>query len=347
VRSPRRLALAAFAVGLVAACGGSNRAGQHPGAAGSAGQGGSVAIAGSGGAVGGAAGGTGGGMFGGGGGSAGTSADDAAVGPPDASTGDTSAGAADAAGEASGPPGAGCSAPGTICWDFEEGTIPAGWTKYRDEFTGTLLVDATRPHRGMYALHAKDFQGGTEGNQGGPKKTIRFNLPAGFGPLMWGRAFIYTTPARPASHAGFFNARYPRPMSMATDFASLDWYEAATYMGTYMSIWHPPEPPGYPEDVQVTSTPIVLDDWACLEWEFDGQNGDAPEAAEPRMWLNGVELAWPDTFIYPTGAQRPFHEKATNFTVIETGIYLYQGLTTVTNWWIDDLAVGKERIGCD
>jgi hypothetical protein len=245
------------------------------------------------------------------------------------------------------PPAAGCAASGTICWDFEEGALPAGWTKYRDEYTGTLLVDATRPHRGAYSLHAKDYKGGTEGDQGGPKKTIRFNLPAGFGPTMWGRAFVYTTPARPASHAGLFNARYPRPGSTATDFGALDWYEAATYMGTYMSIWHPPEPPGYPEAVQVTDTPIVLDTWACVEWLFDGQNGDAAEAAEPRMWIDGVELAWPNTFIYPDGAKRPPHEKATSFTVIETGIYLYQGLSTVTNWWIDDLAVGKQRIGCD
>jgi hypothetical protein len=331
---------------VVGACGG-NHAARPGGTAGGAGQ----ASAGAGGGAGSpnAGGGTSGGASGGGGGggSAGATSVDAAGEPAEAGAGDASAPTTDAVGEASGPPGAGCSAPGTICWDFEEGTIPAGWTKYRDEFTGTLLVDNTRPHRGMYSLHAKDYQGGTEGNQGGPKKTIRFNLPAGFGPVLWGRAFIYTTPARPASHAGFFNARYPRPMSTATDFGSLDWYESATYMGTYMSIWHPPEPPGYPEAVQVTSTPIVLDDWACLEWEFDGQNGTAPEAAEPRMWLDGVELAWPNTFIYPTGAQRPFHEKATNFTVLETGIYLYQGLTTVTNWWIDDLAVGKQRIGCD
>jgi hypothetical protein len=176
-------------------------------------------------------------------------------GPPDAGAAGASADAArDAASVQTGADaapdvgvlsmGAGCSAPGTLCWDFEEGTLPAGWTMYRSEYAAALLVDNTRPHRGTYALHAKDFKGGTEGNQGGPKKTMRFNLPAGFGPVMWGRAFVYTTPARPSSHAGLFNARYPRPGSMSTDISTLDWYEAATYMGTYMSIWHPPEPPG-------------------------------------------------------------------------------------------------------
>jgi hypothetical protein len=251
------------------------------------------------------------------------------------------------AGDATLPPGTGCGATGTLCWDFEEGKLPAGWTPYRSEYTGQLLVDDTRPHRGTFSLHAKDFKGGAEGAQGGPKKTMRFALAPAFGPVMWGRAFVYTTPARPLSHAGIFNARYPRPGSQATTIDALDWYEAATYMGTYMSIWHPPEPPGYPEAVQVSDTQLVLDDWACLEWLFDGDNGTAAEAAEPRMWLNGVELAWPSAFIYPTGAARPKHEKAQNFTVIEAGIYLYQGLPTVTNWWIDDLAVGKQRIGCN
>jgi hypothetical protein len=245
--------------------------------------------------------------------------------------------------------GAGCSAPGTICWDFEEGRIPAGWTPYRNEFNGTLVVDNTRPHRGSYALHAKDFNGGVEGQQGGPKHTIRFDLPANFGPILWGRAYVYTTPARPASHAGLFNARYPRPNATSTAINALDWYEVATYMQDYMTVWHPPEPPGYPEWVQVADTLLVLDDWACLEWLFDGANGANPEAADPRMWLNGTELKWPAPFVFsvPATTTRPVQEKAQQFTVLETGVYLYQGLTTTTNWWIDDLAVGKQRIGCN
>jgi hypothetical protein len=252
-------------------------------------------------------------------------------------------------GDAGDVSGGGCAAPGTICWDFEEGKLPAGWTAYRNEFTGTLLVDNTRAHRGMYALHAKDLLGGVEGQQGGPKKTVRFDLPADFGPTLWGRAFVYTTPARPSSHAGIFNARYPRPgMVTATDIGKLDWYEVATYMQRYMTVWHPPEPPGYPEWVQVADTPLVLDDWACLEWLFDGANGANPQAADPRLWLNGTELTWPAPFVFsdPATTTRPLQEKAQNFTVLEVGSYLYQGLPTATNWWIDDLAVGKQRVGC-
>ncbi|MDB5104409.1 MAG: hypothetical protein JWP91_2098 [Fibrobacteres bacterium] len=241
----------------------------------------------------------------------------------------------------------GCAA-GALCWDFEEGRIPDGWTTFRNEFNGTLLVDGTKPHKGGFALHAKDLVGGKEGVQGGPKKSIKYTLPANFGPILWGRAFVFTTPARPASHAGLFNARYPRPGSTNTTMAALDWYELATYQQTYMAIWHPPEPPGYPEWVLHSDKPLVLDAWACLEWVFDGSNGTAPEAADPRVWVDGTELAWPDTFVFsdPAGKPKPVMEKAQNFTMLETGVYLYQGLVQATNWWIDDLAVSSRRIGC-
>jgi hypothetical protein len=259
-----------------------------------------------------------------------------------------SAGSAGSAGAGASASGVGC-AGAALCWDFEEGSLPAGFVVSRDEFEGELLVDATRPHGGTYSLHAKDLSGGTPGTAGGPKKSIKYTLPGGFGPTLWGRAFVYTTPARPVSHAGLFNARYPRPGNPSTAQEDLDWYEVATYQEKYMGIWHPPEPPGFPEWVLVSGTPLVLDAWACLEWLFDGANGENLEAADPRVWLDGSELAWPEQFVFsePAGAAKPVMEKAENFTMIETGVVMYQGLSVPTSWWIDDLAIGPQRIGCD
>ena len=51
----------------------------------------------------------------------------------------------------------GCATQETLCWDFEEGALPAGWTAHRDEFNGQLLVDDSRAHSGRYALHAKEL----------------------------------------------------------------------------------------------------------------------------------------------------------------------------------------------
>jgi hypothetical protein len=282
----------------------------------------------------------------GGAGSGGTSAGGSTA--IDAATSDASdAGASSTEVHPDASAGAGCNVAGAICWDFEEGKLPIGWTPYRNEFNGTLLVDATKPHRGQYALHAKDLIGNTEGKDGGPKKTMKFNLPTTFGPTLWGRAFVYTTPARPLSHAGLFNARYPRPgaaMNTWTTVNTLDWYEVATSNMNYVSIYHPPEPPGTPEWVQTSTTPLVLDKWACVEWLFDA----APaEAADPRVWVDGVEIAWMPAFVVPSTSPKPAHERATTFSFLEAGVYLYQGLSMATNWWIDDLGVSPQRIGCN
>ena len=225
---------------------------------------------------------------------------------------------------------------------------PTGWTAYRNEFNGSLAVDNTKAHHGTFALHAKGLWGGAAGADGGPKKSIRYNLPANFGPVLWGRMWVYTTIVSD-SHTGLFNARYPRPGTTDTDISKLDWYEAATYTGKYMTVWHPPEPPGFPEWVKVADTAGVTNAWSCLEWEFDGANGTQPQAADPRMWLNGTELNWPAPFVFsvPATTVRPTQEKVTNFTVLETGVYMYQWLAEPgSDTWIDELAVGKERIGC-
>ena len=161
---------------------------------------------------------------------------------------------------------------------------------------------------------------------------------------------MYTTPTRPEAHAGFFNARYPKPGQ--PDNApenQLNWYEVASYQQAYMSIFHPPWPPGFPEDVQVSDTQLVLDRWTCVEWLFDGKNdADPTQGALPRMWLDGTELAWPQHFTYsePAGAKAPFRDKVGNFTVIELGIVTWQDVPTPTSWWIDDVAIGTTRIGC-
>lgn len=262
-----------------------------------------------------------------------------------AGTGGTSGqGPVGTGGSGGGSVGTGCTEK-TLCWDFEEGTTPAGFTPWRTNGSGQLLVDGTRPYgNSAYSLHAKDLQGG-------PQHTWKYVLPENFGPVMWGRMRLYTSPTRPEAHAGFFNARYPKPgQPDSAPENQLNWYEIASYQQKYMSIWHPPWPPGFPEDVQVSDTQLVLDEWTCVEWLFDGKNdADPMEAAYPRMWLDGTELAWPEHFTYsePAGAPAPFRDKAGNFTVIELGIVTWQNVPTPTSWWIDDVGVGTERIGCD
>lgn len=276
---------------------------------------------------------------GGGGGAGGTA--------PAGGSGGSAAGGGGAGGSGgSASSGVGCTGK-TICWDFEEGTLPNGWSKHFDQPNGELLVDNTKPFgTSKYSLHAKDIQGGQ------PQKSIIYNLPANFGPVLWGRMHLFTAGTRPDSHAGFFAAYYLPVGSADTAMNKLDWYEVASYTQNYMSIWHPPWPPGFPEHVQVSDTPLTLDKWTCVEWQFDSKNdADAMQAATPRTWLDGVELKWPMIFAYDDvnmqNQNLPKRAKGTNFTIVETGVTMWQKLDTPNNYWIDDLAVGPERIGCN
>ena len=78
---------------------------------------------------------------------------------------------------------------------------------------GTLLVDNVMPHSGKCSLHMKDFSG----NQ--PQHAFIAALPAKFGPILWGRAFVFNT-ATPSGHGALIKTRYAIPNS--TD---VDWYE--------------------------------------------------------------------------------------------------------------------------
>lgn len=162
---------------------------------------------------------------------------------------------------------------------------------------------------------------------------------------------MFTAGTRPEAHAGLF-ALLPARRLRNDDHDHVGLVRGRQFTQKYMSIWHPPWPPGFPEAVQVSDTPLSLDTWTCVEWLFDGKNeADATEAAMPRVWLDGTELAWPTKFAFSEedqmNATPPKRNKATNFTVFETGITLWQSMPTANNWWIDDIGIGPERVGCN
>ncbi len=82
--------------------------------------------------------------------------------------------------------------------------------------------------------------------------------------------------------------------------------------------------------------------WACAEWRFDGA------ANAMRLWLDGQELT--DLAVNGIG-QGCVHQgvsfpwTAPTFERIDVGWESYQADDARTIW-IDDLAVGTERIGC-
>jgi hypothetical protein len=285
------------------------------------------------------AGGSASGQLGGGAGGSG-----GASGATTAGTAGTMAGSAGAAGGVGGSVGIGCKA-ATVCYDFEECATPAGWTVPKFNTgegnigAGATLVDNVKAHSGTCSLHMKDFSGDQ------PQHAFLADLPANFGPVLWGRAWVFTTSA-PTNHGALIKTRYAIPNS-----ADQDWYEVGYEQKNYNGQWHNPLPPsGLPEWILRSTTPITINAWQCVEWLFDAQNGNLPEAADPRIWVDGKEIVFGPGIEYDLsntpGLPRPVTPKANNFVSIEVGLTMYHQIDENTNIYLDELAFAKERIGC-
>jgi hypothetical protein len=324
-------------------------------AAGTGGGGAGAGAAGTGsGTAGGGGTGTGGDASGGGGGGnlgtagdgvGGTAGQSAAGGGGSGGAGD--AGTATDGGGATDANGTGCKG-ATVCYDFEECATPQGWTVPNyptdpgegNQGAGSILVDNVMPHSGKCSLHMKDFSGSQ------PQHAFIAALPANFGPVLWGRAFVFNT-ATPTQHGALLKTRYAIPNS-----ADVDWYEVGYELHNYDGIWHSPLPPsGLPEWVLQSNTTIVVNNWTCVEWLFDAQNGAEAQAADPRIWQDGVEVTFKPGFEYDLtntkGLPRPVTPKASDFVGIEVGLTMYHDIDEKTNIYLDDLAFGNQRVGCN
>jgi hypothetical protein len=347
------LTLAAVLTTAALACSSKTPSTGHPtgaaGTQGAAGAGGGAGGAGTSGAAGGGAAGSGGAGAGvaGTSGAAGTAG---AAGAGNAGAGGTSGGAgtgADAgpvdapAGDAPASMGTGCKG-ATVCYDFDDCKLPAGWkvqNSQGNQGAGMTLVDNAMPHSGTCALHMKDYTGDS------PQHSYLADLPASFGPVMWGRAFIYTTSA-PTNHGALVKARYAIQGS-----GNQDWYEIGYELKNYNSHWHNPLPPsGLPEWIMRSTKPIAANKWECVEWLWDAGNGGMAQAADPRMWVDGEELTWGSKLQYDgngTKPDRPTTPSGTNFVTIEVGLTMYHPVDEKMQVYFDELAFGKQRIGCN
>jgi hypothetical protein len=321
--------------GRLGGTGGVSGMGGGAGATGSGGRGsGGVETAGSGGAAGGA--GSGGAPAGSGGSGSGGAGAGGATGRSDAGAVDaTSAGDA---GVGPGTPSLCAGSPFAVCQDFEAtavGATPAGnWgvptTNYGSG--ASLAVAADDSARGSHSLKVTIPASGNSFEQYLQLKNLGA-LSSGH----YGRIFVKI--GSPTTSLFVHWDLILGAGQYSGSAVRVRWGNTGTGVGATNSNWswiYNVEQGDFGTEARTTHP--VLGQWMCVEWQWDGTNQQA------RFYFQGTEVQalHIDTTL-PGGTQSP---ELPIFTSLSFGLAKYQNTDNPLVFWIDEIALDTQRIGC-
>lgn len=207
-----------------------------------------------------------------------------------------------------------------VCDDFEDGGIAsAQWAQ--DVQTATLAVDTSRAARGNASLHAKL-------NAGGGNATLRFKQKVPIaGQRHWGRMFVYVPMSAKntlTDHSNLVN------VSGNNSSSSLAVYAAAIGAGVLNTIFYQAsggiDKTSLLDHPNETRTPVPLDRWFCLEWDFNGAD------KVMQLFLDGA--------LIPTSVMSGY--AAPNLADVRIGIQF-----KVAEAWFDSVVFASTRVGCE
>jgi hypothetical protein len=236
-------------------------------------------------------------------------------------------------GGTSNPPSSSCADGGILCEDFEQypdGSAPAGnWTASQ-RGNGKIVVDATRAASGKQSLHVTGRMNADRANVIAPIHTDSDTA--------YVRFMMYTA-SYPAS-AGV----HTRLMRIGTaDAASGNPYSSfslSSYNGTAIekvnSIY-----------LRDTSTklndPSTLNRWRCWEFAIDKSGGVGK--VKVQLWVDGRELSLSVAGSSSHGMTSPSWDPIA-FERFMFGLDGFQADEQPADFWIDDLSVTPQRVGC-
>ncbi len=237
----------------------------------------------------------------------------------------SSAGSANGgAGSAGAPLNSSCPLPNAaVCLDFEGATPLAGLKLDGD---GIDVSQSEHAHGGA-SLHF--------GNLTPNKRAwVTTSALSGISNVLWGRFFLYLDAGAPNGHGALVNA---------FDQAG-NYYELGFEFSSFHGNWHVPA--GVPERAMNSDRQIPRKAWSCVEFLFDGA-----QKAEAQIWSNGAPVK------YTRKAGYPPIEAVSQFKRVTIGFIAYHGTSlkdyngdaapSATQMYIDDIALGPERIGCN
>jgi hypothetical protein len=224
-----------------------------------------------------------------------------------------------------------------FCDDFEDdasGAEPgAPWTAQVNG--GAVVVSTERAFSGSNSVHVS--------NTAGAFKRAYFSVEGdpvfpGAGAEMYGRMMMWLE----ATPAGSVHWTFIQAEGRSADDAYDIYYRyGGQHEGRLMANF---ETNGIATDCwDHSETVMPTQTWSCLEWRFDTAND------ELEFWLDGSEVA--DIHVVGMGEGCVAQDLGgawpapPEFQVLRLGWEKYQE-SIEQNAWIDDVAVGTERLGC-
>lgn len=294
------------------------------------GLGGGAAITGGaapGGSAGDAAGAVGEGALSGSGGNAG------AVSSAGATAGGTSGGTGAGGNGSGGMSATSCENDAILCDDFEQypdASAPAnGWTP-STRGDGKILVDASRAFSGKQSLHVTGRMNQDRANISRPLQTDS--------PTAYVRFMYYATsyPASSGVHTRLMRIGTMQAASGNPDSS----YSLASYNGTAIEKVNSI----YLRDTGTKlNAPSVLNRWTC--WEFAIDKTEGVGKVNVRLWLDGRELKLSVAGSPSHGMTSPSWDPIP-FELFMLGLDGFQSDPQPADFWIDDLLVTPQRVGC-
>ncbi|MEM9458449.1 MAG: hypothetical protein AAGF11_30005 [Myxococcota bacterium] len=236
-----------------------------------------------------------------------------------------------------------------FCDDFESysvGDAPAGpWTP---EGMGSAQIDDSQVFSGSQAVRL-DTMAGYNG-----RALLGLDEESVFPTThFFGRVRLYVTEASPdginwtmIQASGMTEAPevWDGPFAAELRYGgqNMKQLKAGYETGGFYAV--PPEGPGS-DCWQHSQTAIAEGQWSCMEWEFDTDNDVM------RMWVDGVAVEGLEVGTMGQGCVHPDTNDVwyypDTFERMHVGWVDYQDTAGEREVWIDDVAIGSSRIGCD
>jgi hypothetical protein len=237
---------------------------------------------------------------------------------------------------------AACPAGALLCDDFERYATPAelaaAWKVTAT--MATVTVDATKPHAGAKGLHISSPGGtpvGTLIKESAPLFPIAGNV-------LYGRMMMWLTKA-PTGAVHWNNVQAAGFMPGSTQWSKYGWGGMyGVILAGYTIRTNPTDMQAVIDCSKPSKMGLPEKAWTCLEWEFDGVGN------QMHLWLDGTLLA--DADIIKTGTQcvtpKPPNDtwQAPTFANLTLGWAQYQQSSTPIEFWMDDLVLAPQRVGC-